>query len=224
MNTNKECSNAQKIKAVSPEIIQYVEQAIMPLYASFDKAHREDHARTVISRSLALAAHFQNLDIDMVYLAAAFHDLGLDNGRKNHHHDSRTILETDAFIQSHFTTKKITLMGEAVEDHRASGANRPRNDYGLIVAEADRCIEVNTIIRRTIQYGLTHYPELDCQGHYMRTMEHLKKKYSPNGYLKIWLPWSDNATNLRKLHALLADETALYVLFTRIFNEETNEK
>lgn len=57
-------------------------------HASFDKAHREDHARTVISRSLALAAHFQNLDIDMVYLAAAFHDLGLANGHENHHHDS----------------------------------------------------------------------------------------------------------------------------------------
>lgn len=223
MSTRKPCYNAQE-KAVSPEITLYVEQEVIPLYTAFDKAHREDHVRTVISRSMTLATHFPNINIDMVYLVAAFHDLGLMNGRDNHHHDSRRILEADTFIQSHFTPEEIILMGEAVEDHRASGTKRPRNDYGLIVAEADRCIDAQSIIRRTIQYGLTHYPELDRQGHYMRAMEHLRNKYSPNGYLKIWLPWSDNADNLKRFHALLSNENALNTLFTRIFDEETHQE
>lgn len=223
MGTNTTCTDVQKT-AVSPQTIHYVEENIIPLYASFDKAHRTDHARTVISQSLALASHFHDIDMDMVYLVAAFHDLGLANGRENHHHDSRRILEADNFIRSHFSQEQITLMGEAVEDHRASGTNRPRNDYGLIVAEADRCIDATTIIRRTIQYGLAHYPQLDRQGHYRRAMQHLDEKYSPGGYLKIWLPWSDNAARLKELHALLADETALNALLTRIFDEETCRK
>ena len=42
-------------------------------------------------------------------------------------------------------------MGEAVEDHRASSGHRPRSEYGLIVAEADRFIDPETIIRRPLK-------------------------------------------------------------------------
>lgn len=91
----------------------------------------------------------------------------------------------------------------------------------MIVAEADRFIEAETIIRRTIQYGLANYPQLDRAGHYQRTIEHLNKKYGPNGYLKVWIPWSDNAGNLKKLHALLNDKSRLDEIFNRIFDEET---
>ena len=209
------------MQKVSPEIIDYVEKEIIPRYAFFDKAHQENHVRMVIKQSLELARHEPSLDIDMVYLIAAFHDLGLVNGRENHHKDSRVILEADEFVKTHFTPQQIAIMGEAVEDHRASNSAKPRSDYGLIVAEADRFIDAETIIRRTIQYGLAHYPELDKTGHYNRTIQHLNEKYGPDGYLKVWIPWSDNAANLKKLHALLADRAVLDTLFNRLFTEET---
>lgn len=160
------------------------------------------------------------MNSDMVYIIAAFHDLGLVNGRENHHKDSRTILEADEFVKSHFTRKQIVTMGRAVEDHRASNQKKPRNGYGMIVAEADRFIEADTIIRRTIQYGLANYPQLDRAGHYQRTIEHLNEKYGPKGYLKVWVPWSDNAKNLKKLHVLLTDRKKLEEIFNRIFDEE----
>ena len=113
-------------------------------------------------------------------------------------------------------------MGRAVEDPRASNQKKPRNGYGLLVAEADRFIEPETIIRRTIQYGLANYSQLDRAGHYQRTIEHLNEKYGPKGYLKVWIPWSDNAKNLKKLHALLTDKVRLDEVFNRIFDEETS--
>lgn len=208
-------------KPVSQEIIEYVENEIIPRYAHFDKAHREDHVRMVIEQSLELAAHTPSMNLDMIYVIAAFHDLGLINGRENHHKDSRKILETDEFVKSHFSRKQIVTMGRAVEDHRASNRKKPRNGYGLIVAEADRLIEPETIIRRTIQYGLANYPELDIEGHRQRTLQHLAEKYGPKGYLKIWIPWSENAKNLKQLHALLSDKRKLNEIFDRIFAEET---
>lgn len=208
--------------AVSPDIIDYVETEIIPRYASFDKAHREDHVRMVIEQSLSLAKHKPTMDMDMVYVIAAFHDLGLINGRENHHKDSRKIVETDDFVKRHFSPEQIKIMGEAVEDHRASNSSAPRNEYGLIVAEADRIIDPETIIRRTVQYGLAHYPQFDKAGHYQRTIEHLYEKYGPEGYLKILIPWSDNAKNLKKLHALLDDKARLDNIFCRIFDEETS--
>ena len=89
------------LQKVSPEIVDYVEKEIIPRYAFFDKAHQENHVRMVIKQSLELARHEPSLNIDMVYLIAAFHDLGLVNGRENHHKDSRVILEADEFVKSH---------------------------------------------------------------------------------------------------------------------------
>ncbi len=210
------------LMTVSPEIIDYVEKEIIPRYASFDKAHQENHVRMVIDQSLKLAEYTPSINTDMVYIIAAYHDLGLINGRANHHKDSRKILEADEFIKSHFNQEQIQIMGEAVEDHRASNSYKPRNEYGLIVAEADRFIEPETIIRRTIQYGLNNYPHLNRSGHYQRTIERLNEKYGPKGYLQVWIPWSDNANNLKKFHVLLSDKTRFYELFNRIFNEETS--
>ena len=211
-----------KLKSVTPEIIDYVEREIIPRYASFDKAHQENHVRMVIEQSLKIAAQTPAMNVDMVYVIATFHDLGLVNGRENHHKDSRRILEADEFVRTHFTLEQIQIMGEAVEDHRASNSQKPRSEYGLTVAEAARFIEPETIIRRTIQYGLANYPQFDKDGHYQRTIEHLNEKYGPDGYLKVWIPWSDNAENLKKLHAMQADKDRLDEIFNRIFEEETS--
>ena len=206
---------------VDTTLKKYVDEKIIPQYAGFDKAHQADHVNMVIEQSLQIASEMPEVDINMVYITAAFHDLGLVNGRENHHIDSRKILETDEFIKSYFTAEQIKTMGEAVEDHRASKSGKPRNQYGLIVAEADRFIDSETIIRRTIQYGLKNYPELDRAGHFNRTVQHLNEKYGPNGYLKIWLPWSDNAKRLEKLRQIIADQSTIRELFNRIYQEET---
>lgn len=204
---------------VNDDIIEYVEGCVMLRYAGFDKAHREDHARMVIEQSLKLAENYPEVNPDMVYVIAAFHDLGLVNGRENHHHDSKKILESDNFIKAHFTTEEIKTMGEAVEDHRASNAQPPRSIYGMIVAEADRFIVPETIIRRTVQYGLSNYPELDREGHYKRTIAHLNDKYGYDGYLKIWIPGSDNARKLDELRKIISDTSLLREMFDRIYEE-----
>lgn len=208
------------VKGVSYDLIRYVEHYILPKYDNFDKAHRRDHVQMVISQSLRLAENMPEADVDMVYVIAAFHDLGLANGRDRHHIDSGKILETDEFLRSHFTPEQILVMKEAVEDHRASGKTMPRSPYGMIVADADRFIDTETIIRRTVQYGLADYPELDRAGHFERTVHHLNDKYGPEGYLKVWLPWSDNAKRLKCLHAIIADRVKLEAIFNRIFDEE----
>ncbi len=208
------------VNGIDGDIIRYTTEHIIPAYSSFDKAHQSDHVNMVISQSLKLASDEPDIDRNMAYIVAAFHDLGLVKGRDCHHIDSRRILEADEFVRSRFSPGQIQLMGEAVEDHRASKSGKPRNRYGLIVAEADRFIDTETIIRRTIQYGLKNYPELDRKGHYDRTIEHLNIKYGPDGYLKIWMPHSDNARRLEELRQVIANHEELAATFNRIFDEE----
>lgn len=136
----------------SEELKAYIEAEIIPRYGAFDAAHRTDHVRTVIAQSLVLAGHYE-VDADMVYAIAAYHDTGLAYGRESHHIRSGEILLGDSFMRQRFTEEQMAVMRDAIEDHRASSDHAPRTIYGRIVAEADRCLDPETVIRRTIQYG-----------------------------------------------------------------------
>jgi uncharacterized protein len=87
----------------------------------------------------------------------------------------------------------------------------------MIVAEADRVIDGETIIRRTIQFGFKHYPDLDREGHIARAIAHLHEKYGRGGYLKLWIPWSENAVRLNALQDIIADPEAVLREITRIY-------
>ena len=200
-------------------LVRFVEAEIIPRYAAFDKAHREDHARQVIARALDMAAHYP-VDVNIVYAAAACDDLGLAVDRKTHHLESGRIVRGMAELRRWFSEAEIETVAQAAEDHRASSDHAPRSIYGRIVAEADRLIDPVTIIRRTVQFGLSHYPELPREGHWERTLEHMNEKYGDQGYLKLWIPESPNAVQLEALRAIIRDETALRAHFERIFDEE----
>lgn len=202
---------------INPDLIEYVEQRIIPRYAAFDSAHREDHARAVIERALGLSAHY-DVDINIVYAAAACHDLGLAVDRKTHHLESGRIIRSDATLAGILGPEGLEAAACAAEDHRASFETAPRSIYGRIVAEADRLIEPLTIIRRTVQYGLDHYPDLDKEGHWQRTLEHLKEKYGDGGYLKLWIPQSSNAARLEELRKIIRDEERLKRIFENIWD------
>lgn len=200
--------------AINPQLGNYIETEILPRYREFDSAHRLDHVQQVIRGSLELARHY-DVDPDMVYTVAAYHDTGLCGGREEHHILSGRILREDAMLKHLFSPDEIETMACAVEDHRASSGHEPRNIYGRIVAEADRIIDGPTIVRRTIQYGLSHYPQLDKEGHYRRFLEHMAEKYAQGGYLKLWIPQSPNAERLHTFRQLLKDPAATREMFER---------
>lgn len=204
---------------IDNEIRRYVESEIIPRYDNFDKGHGRNHVETVIEQSLKLAENYE-VNIDIVYVIAAFHDLGLCEGRELHHIVSGRILLEDNFLKSKFNGTQLEIMREAVEDHRASGKHKPRSIYGMIVAEADRQIDIETILRRTVQYGMTNYPEYGYEEHYARFLSHLNDKYAEGGYLKLWIPESDNARRLAQLRAVIKDEALLKDMFSKIYYEE----
>ena len=206
--------------AIKKEIQEYVERHIIPLYDHFDKAHQRDHVQMVISQSMALAAQM-DIDVDMVYVIAAYHDIGLCEGRERHHIVSAQMLLADNELRKWFTESQLQTMAEAVEDHRASSDHAPRSLYGRIVAEADRFIDPDTVVRRTVQYGMEHYPELDKEGHFERMVQHLREKYGRGGYLHLWFDHSPNAERLEVLHRMIDDEDALKGKFEEYFRLET---
>ncbi len=218
---------------INPTLEKYIFEEIVPRYASFDAAHKEDHALTVISQALELLDGRDSwvaeqaaveplwltaVDRAMLLTAAACHDLGLVNGRERHHLDSGIIIRADSRLKEWFTEEQIEVIAQAAEDHRASGKGAPRSIYGMLIAEADRVIDRETIIRRTIQFGLKHYPDLCREGQMERAREHLVEKYGRGGYLRLWIPWSSNASRLDALQDLIADPEALKLEVSRIYD------
>ena len=207
--------------APSLDLVEFIETKILPKYADFDRAHNLEHVTRVIRRSLDLVK-ITGADINMVYTIAAYHDVGMSGPRAIHHITGGKILAADNRLKKWFSPEQIKIMKEAIEDHRASASRAPRSLYGKIIAEADRDIDVDTVIRRTIQYGLGNYPELDKEGHWNRFLEHMNSKYSTNGYIRLWLPKSPNEENLNKLRALIANPPQLRKRFDQLFAEETS--
>ena len=203
----------------SLDLVEFIETQILPKYNAFDRAHNLEHVTRVIRRSLDLVKS-TGADINMVYTIAAYHDLGMSGHRADHHLRGGKILAADARLKKWFSVEQIKVMKEAVEDHRASASRAPRSIYGKIVAEADRDIDTEVVIRRTVQFGFANYPELDKEGHWKRFKEHMNSKYSKDGYIKLWIPNSPNAQKLNELRNLIAQPIKLREAFTKFYEEE----
>ena len=207
-------------KAIRGEVRDYVENCIIPCYDGFDKGHGREHVCYVIGQGQYLAS-FYDVDPELVYVACACHDLGLCEDRKTHHLVSGRLIRADVRLRELFEPWQIETIACAAEDHRASLDHDPRSIYGRIVAEADRQIVPETVIRRTVQYGLSHYPELDKEAHWQRTLEHLHEKYAEGGYLKLWIPESPNAGRLEELRRIIRDEAVLRDIFEEAYSQES---
>ena len=203
---------------MNKSLVEYIEERIIPMYDGFDAGHGREHVCSVIQEALRLAA-FYDVDEDLIYAAAAYHDTGLSVDRKTHHLESGRIIREDRELRRWFSAVQIETIAQAAEDHRASSDHEPRSIYGKIIAEADRQIIPESIILRTVQYGFKHYPELDEEGHWMRLCDHMAEKYDTGGYLKLWIPESRNAEGLARLRDIIHDKSRLRAMFETAYRK-----
>lgn len=202
---------------ISNSLKAYIESYIVPVYKSFDKGHDMSHINKVIDDSLVIAQDY-DVDLNMVYTIAAYHDIGIPQGRENHHITSGVILKNDEKLRQWFSEEQIKIMQEAVEDHRASNRHEPRSIYGKIVAEADRDISVNKIVYRSIAYALKNYPNEEYETMQNRVYTHIQTKYGEKGYLKLWLNTEKNRRGLQEVQNVIRNKDNYKNLFKEIFD------
>jgi len=205
---------------VKVDIINYIEKNILPQYGDFDKAHNLNHINRVIENSLEIARSYP-VDINLIYVIAAYHDIGMPKGRKDHGNHSAEILLEDRNLDKWFSGDERTLMAEAIEDHRASLGHEPRSIYGKIVADADNDLEYRSILMRCLWHSLAHFPGHDKDTHFDRIFNHMIDKYGENGYLKTWLNSEHDMRSLSEIrHKLTNDRKGLRADFDELWNLE----
>lgn len=204
-------------KRPDPMLACYLEGYIswMSELNGYDIGHDYNHTKQVIKNSMdiyeELLPKCQNLDINMIVTIASFHDAGIPSGRDNHHITGAKILLSDQFIQKVFSKYQIIIMKEAIEDHRASNKSDPRSIYGRIISTADRIIDPETVIKRSMNYIRTLNPNWSFEQCVDQSYRHISEKYkNGGGYAKIPLKTNRITNDLFKLNQLL-DSITLFV-------------
>lgn len=209
---------------VNKELKEYLDLNILPKYNLLDLAHGVDHVLKVIDESFDIANDY-NLNPDMIYTIAIFHDVGLIVNRKDHHTIGGMMLYEDEFINKYFNSDSITIMKEAVEDHRASTKNPPRTIYGKIIAQADKADNMDNVIKRCFLFDISNNGSKTFNESFKHVKHHLHDKYGVNGYLKVFLETKSVNKMLTDIRELLTDDSKLesycYNMYLTIQNSQS---
>lgn len=195
-------------------IVKYIAEKIFPLYNKNDIGHNLKHVKEVIKRSFELI-NKQDVDLNILYVAAAYHDIGHHIDADNHEKIAAKIFLNDKTITGFFTIEERKIIEEAIEDHRASLKYEPRNIYGKIISSADRNIDVNVMLKRTYQYSIKHYAKKSLNDQIERSYLYIKKKFGNNGYAKMYFQDIKYKKYLKKIEDLLSDKETFVVTFKK---------
>ena len=192
---------------INKELQDYIENSIFPEYEKNEKGHGIDHIKYVIQRSFQLAEE-NNLDVNpnMVYTIASYHDIGHHIDSKTHEIISADIMSKDKNLSRFFTDDELMIIKEAIEDHRASAKEEPRSIYGRIVSSADRNNRVEDCLRRTYTYGKKLNPDATDEELFLRAYDVLVNKFGEDGYAKFYFKDTQYENFLKDLRELLKDK------------------
>ncbi len=192
---------------INKELKEYIENNVFPEYSKNEEGHGINHIQSVIKRSFDLVNE-NNLDVnlDMVYVIAAYHDIGHHIDSKTHEIISAEIMSKDDNLSKFFNKDELKTIKEAIEDHRASLKNDPRSIYGKIVSSADRNNTVSDCLRRTYTYGKKLNPKATDDELYLRAYDVLLNKFGENGYAKYFFKDQVYENFLNEIRELLKDK------------------
>lgn len=191
---------------INKSLKKYIEENIFPIYEKNEKGHDINHIKYVIKRSFKFAKEIPNINFDIVYTAASFHDIAHYIDPKKHEVLSAKIMHKDENLKKCFNDEQRLIIKEAIEDHRASNKYEPRSIYGKIISTADRNNNVNDCLLRSYTYGKKHNPNLSDEQLFEKSYYHLKDKFGYDGYAKFYFEDQEYEKFLSDIRYLLKDK------------------
>ena len=86
---------------------EYIENVIFKEYKKNEVGHGINHIKYVIRRSMMFAKEIENINLEMVYVIAAYHDIGHHIDYKNHEKVSADILLNDNRLKEFFNEEDL---------------------------------------------------------------------------------------------------------------------
>lgn len=131
------------------------------LYDAFDSGHDRDHLEAVRNRAVILARKYCPNKVDLAYIAATLHDIGLSKSRDNHGKIGAEMVLMDEELKEVLTDEELEEIAHCVKEHRAS-VGSPKTILAKIVSDADKTpVSPQDFIERVCGYGVEHFPEFN---------------------------------------------------------------
>ena len=196
------------LHSVNPELCAYVESEIFPQYAKNDRAHGILHIREVIRRAFSLNQSFAlNLDPNLIFAVAAYHDLGKHVDSERHEFISAELFLQDSKMSEFFDDHERQIIAEAIEDHRSSKFDSPRSTYGKLISSADRNTRVEMVFIRSFFVGKDRQPNTTVSDFLDSNFKRLAKRYGENDPENMFFADQEYRVFLVAMRQLLRDKT-----------------
>lgn len=206
---------------LNKDLVIYIEENIFPEYNKNEKAHDINHIISVINHAFNISKNY-DVDLNLIYTAVAFHDIGHHIDKDNHEIISADIMSKDTNLNTFFNSEELNTIKLAIEDHRASSNHEPRNIYGKIISAADKNLTVNIAITRTYLYSKKYYPNFTHEELFEEIYKHLNEKFGKNGYAKIYIIDEDFNSFKKDLIALLENKENFFKKVSEIEKQLQN--
>jgi HD superfamily phosphodiesterase len=219
------------VEDLDSHLWETLKEKLSPIYDTFDPGHDSRHMLSVTSNAveyfwelLHLLHNVKNvkLNINVVITAAAMHDIGLVDGRVDHHLRGYALFrehggEYRNLVESFFTKKQLKEIAWAILEHRASYEGPVSSYTSALVSLADRGdFDMRKYVRRSYDYNVANTPDKPVEEIREDVYNHMINKYGLNGYawknLKLRLPSIE--TRIDKAVAFCADKKT----FDSVFN------
>ena len=194
---------------LNENIVKYIVEKIFPQYDTNIGGHGIEHVKNVINRSFELNELFHlNLNPNMVYVIAAFHDMGYKVDPENHEQVSADIFYQDEVMKYFFSDEDRQIIYEAIIDHRASLEYEARSVYGKLVSSADRAIDIDIALWGIILFQRDKHKDENLSDLYIieYAYKKLASKYGKGGYAKMYFPDQKYQDFLDAMQELVADK------------------
>lgn len=222
------------IDGVDKNLQEYITIKVFPRYKMNGESHGIEHIKAVIQRTFEIIKEFeestelkQEINYNMTYVIAAYHDIGEYIDRKKHNIISGEMMFEDEKLDEFFSIEEKQTMKMAIEDHRASNEYIPRSIYGRIILTADRNNNLADFFKRRVQYCLERHPEFSLEEIQDEIWKSSKKKFGEKGYAKNkpgYMPSKKLEEYFKKLEEMLGDKEIFFENVKRVYEEQFEDK
>ncbi|MEI8067385.1 MAG: HD domain-containing protein [Candidatus Shapirobacteria bacterium] len=154
------------------------------MYDNFDGGHDRKHFISVRKLAVSLAKKYAPDKIELAYIAATLHDIGLSVSRKNHELNGEKLIKKDKYLKTNLSKDDFKELCHAIRQHRASTGN-PKTIVAKIVSDSDRNGGSNSspqALIRSYNYGLKEFPGLSQDEQLLESAKHQMEKFSKGSY------------------------------------------
>ena len=178
-------------------------------YEGLDIGHGWGHIERVRKFAIELGKKYCPEKLELIWVAATLHDIGISVSRENHESEGVKIILEDKEILNNYSKEEVEEIVHAVREHRASTGN-PQTVIAKIISDADKASDdTTTAFQRAYYWGKKHLPNVNHEGQLLRAAYHLKVKFGEEGTgRRLYFPESEE--RIVKMYEPIFDALEVY--------------